>query len=365
MILAVQIIVKRRIKWLLLLLSLVILVSPAAYSGPKKCIAFFTENSSDFLTEYKKLGSGLKSMKALGDLHMAFRDQIPDNWNGKTYVFSPGLSKTSLYFDPVVQPLLDQGIRVIRFDAFNTGGSLVVNGGPKDGLNLEADGIAQAKILARLNLTPGQVYLIGHSRGAATAMITANILGPQFIARVDAVNPYVRWLPNVFKEQASDSLQAWIRLINLFNPLAYHPVTKSLFDTTIKNWSELWANFGIEVALGFRDFESIVRKDIQTRSSNEATQIDFETEVAGVMAQYNAMKEASILPVAKSISQQGLRAGVWSAKQDRVLVPSKVVAELRTALNLGWFSNDYKLVDGTHHDPIEQTQNFLNWLLRP
>ncbi len=334
-----------------------------AVANGQRCKDLFVTEYSEALREYQKFGSGLRSMKALGNLRMAYRDEIPDNWTGKTYAFSPGLSKSSLYYEPLVADLLEAGIRVVRFDAFNTGGTLKENGGPLKGLSLEADGIAQAKILTRLNLVPGSVYIIGHSRGAATALITANILGPEFIARIDMVNPYVRWLPQVYKEQASAALFSNTRNMNLLNPWSYHPLTAHFVEMGDRYWSNFWANFGVEALMGAVNFESIVRKEIKNRPVSEATHSDFETEVAGVMAQFNAMKDSSILNVASEAHQKGIRAGLWTANQDR-LVPQSVVHELGGTLNLNPRSTDFKTVDGGHNSPIAQTQKFLKWLLR-
>ena len=165
----------------LVLLGAVFVEYSAAAQLAERCADNFGTKYERRLFKYQSFGAELRTTKVLGNFNLSFRDQIPNNWNGKTYVFTPGLSKSSLFFEPLVEPLLAAGFRVVRFDPFNIGGTLTANRALMKSASLDFDAEAQAEVIKSLKLSPGSIFLVGHSRGAAVALITAKILGPNYI----------------------------------------------------------------------------------------------------------------------------------------------------------------------------------------
>lgn len=296
----------------------------------------------------------------LGNYKMAYRDEIPEPWNGLTYILNPGLSESSSFFDLHALALLKLGYRVVRLEPFNVGRTLEEQGTPIEGLGLEKDATAQAEIIKNLNLKPMTTILVGHSRGGATSLIINFLLGPGFFKRVYLSNSYYRWLPELYKEKVSSQLLAWTRLIHLFNPASYMPVTASIIDHTMQNWSKINASLGVDLATGLVNFETVVRKHIERRSAKNNSGLAAPLLVAGIMAQYNAMKASSVETYAQMarIFSTDVRIGI--AKYDP-LVPPSATEGLSKALGV----SSVTTLPGGHMMPLKEIDKFLAWITEP
>ena len=292
------------------------------------------------------------------NLKMAYRDERPSKWNGITYVLTPGLSESSAFFDSHAVALLKMGYRVVRLEPLNIGQSLLAQAGaPRLNLNLQADAMAQAQVIQSLNLKPNTAILYGHSRGAAISLIIENLMGPHFFKRIYISNSYVRWLANVYKQQANEQISAATKWMQLFNPFYYNPAMKGYIDNQSKIWSQIYANYGVDFAIGMTNFKDIVRKKIQNRSAQKATGLDLETEVEGVMAQYNAMIDSSILEYAQRAQKNGTDIRIGVGEND-ILVPKLIVDELNDALGTQVDTQ----FPGGHMSPIDQFDRFIKWI---
>jgi pimeloyl-ACP methyl ester carboxylesterase len=343
-----------------LILGVVFLASTTVWAGGLRCSDLFTKRSNAAVQTYVRSGAKFSVMPVLQGYKMAFRDEKPKKWNGKTYVFTPGLSETSSFYDSHAAALLQSGFRVVRLEPLNIGESLIAQRGPIADLGLEVDAAAQAEVIKSLNLKPGSVVLVGHSRGGAISLIISALFEPHFFSRIYLSNSYVRWLPPVYKEQTSAQLLATARMMNWFNPWSYNPLTAGMVDASAQMLSKFYANLGVDMAMGMTNFEGVVRHHIQNRDPSKATGLPLATEVAGVMAQYNAMRDSSILVYAQSAGDRGVDVRVGVAERD-ALMPQLTINELTQALGV----HSVHGFRGGHMTPIEQFHSFMAWITTP
>lgn len=290
-------------------------------------------------------------------LKMAFRDEKPISWNGQTFVFTPGLSETGLFFERHAAYLLKKGFRVVRLEPFNVGETLLAQGRPIYNLDLNIDALAQTEVIKSLNLDPGTVTLVGHSRGGATSIIIASLFQRGFFKDVYISNSYFRWLPDVIQDQWSGQMQLGMNFPTLLIPAYYSLFSQSMIALN-RVVAQAIAAQGVNFSFGMVDFRSILATyfDERRKKNPTAKRIPFELDAA--MAQYSSMEHSSVRESAVAVYRMGIQVKVGVAQKDP-LVPRSVIKELSSALGI----SSVQEFQGGHMTPIEQFDKFMEWIL--
>lgn len=298
---------------------------------------------------------------------MAYMDQIPRGWNGKTIVLVPGLSKSALFYEKHAELFLAQGYRVLRFDPFNINETLRVNGSkPLHEMSLEQDAEGIAQIVKSLNLAEGSVQIAGHSRGAGVTVHLALLLGKKLVYRVTLVNPFVSWLSDYAVKDLTKKIENVLRLnpMTLFAPRAF----KNYVESMTSYFSRQYAQGTIDFMMSATDFKDFLRKALRHRDSSENTSLEFEDEVNALYVMFTNLKNVSILPQAKQLAELGFDVDVVTVRQKPGqkddLVPEEAGRDLRHALNIQEGSSQDVRVDGTHYYPTENPRGFVNAVTR-
>jgi pimeloyl-ACP methyl ester carboxylesterase len=228
-----------------------------------------------------------------GEQKIAYRAQKPERWNKKTVVLLSGLSRNMDFWNAHADHLLAGGFQVVRLDFNNIGRTLSKNGIRRYS-RMENDRDAVTAVLEDAGISHN-LYLVGHSRGAAIAFMAAKELEGRGvkIEGVLAANPYVEWLENYYMGN---------------------------FGTSRLDAHTSWAK---------SKFLTIAREALRQRGPEEIVPgLSEQTEADAIAEVLAEMVDTNIIGIANKIA-----APVTLISSDNVMEPAPLIAKLSSALN--------------------------------
>lgn len=231
---------------------------------------------------------------------IAYVVEKPPRWNGQTVVLISGISRGMLFWNFHAEDLYDQGYRVVRLDSHNIGETLRANG-VKRTPRIEDDADAVLAVLEELNIQRN-VYLVGHSRGAAVAILVGYHLenDGRPAKKILAANPYVQWLPSHFSNGTADKVSAMMSPLDIWAQLpfvgSWVQAGKDMTVATMKGTHEATANMASSMM-----YSEVAAKFLSSREPHERVGLSIFVEIRGVSEVMDGMKNTTILPVAEKL----------------------------------------------------------------
>ncbi len=324
---------------------------PVLVSAYMLCSSFL------FTPEVYKFSSG-----DLEGRRMAYSLQTPLNWNGKTLVFVPGFSRNMHFWDKHANEYFNKGFRIFRYDPFNIGQSLSLNGvlsQKEHGFNFHDDIKALTQILKNLGIS-NEIILIGHSLGSAKAIFLERALnksrGDIPVKKVLIASPFVRFLSDYYDEQNAENIASPFLIPNIFKgilPLVGDQV--DLLNEGIKGLSEGFVSAGSYFFSPYAINESI-EQALDEREANEETGLERSLEEAALLEIMNSLEEISVL---EAISKVRARIHLLTGDNDKLIVPLDLLEELKDAAPK---SMTHTLIESDHFTPSKK--DYYTWLNR-